>query len=83
MTFRSSIVKKTSTLLNKMIHITPECTMHLHGHQNKMVPLMKPFILVDLSNGTKFYNYTYSSTISHIRLVTTTLTTKTWSFRVM
>jgi hypothetical protein len=36
----------------------PECTMHLHGHQNKMVPVMKPFILVDLNDGIKFRNYT-------------------------
>jgi hypothetical protein len=39
----------------------PECTMHLHGHRNKMVPLMMPFILANLSNGTKFRNYTYWS----------------------
>jgi hypothetical protein len=36
MTSQPSIMKKTSTLLNKMIYIMFECTMHLHGHQNKM-----------------------------------------------
>jgi hypothetical protein len=44
---------------NETIHITPRCTMHFHGHQNKMVPLMKPFILVDFNNGIEFHNYTY------------------------
>jgi hypothetical protein len=53
------IMKKTSTLPNEMIHITFRCTMHLCGHQNKMVPLMNPFILVDLGNNVKFHNYTY------------------------
>ncbi len=58
MNFQSSIVEKMGTLLNETIHITPECVMHLHGHQNKMVPFMKPFILVDFNNGVKFCNYT-------------------------
>jgi hypothetical protein len=26
-----------------------ECVVHLHDHQNKMVPLMKPSIFVDFS----------------------------------
>jgi hypothetical protein len=34
------------------------CAMHLRGHWNKMVPFMKRFILVDLSNGLKFHSYT-------------------------
>ncbi len=59
MIFRSSIMEKTSTLLDETIHITPGCVVHLHGNWNKMVPFMKPFILVDLSNGTKFRNCTY------------------------
>ncbi len=60
MTFRSSIVeKKTSTLLDEMIHIMFKCAMHLHGRWNKMVPFMKPSIFVDLSNGTKFRSCTY------------------------
>ncbi len=62
MTSRSSIVEKTHTLLDEMIHITLKCVMHLHGHWNKVVPLMKPFILADLSNGVKFHNYTCRST---------------------
>ncbi len=58
MTFQLSIMEKIGALLNEIIHITPECIMHFHGHQNKMVPFMKPFILADLNNGTKFDNYT-------------------------
>jgi len=83
MTSQLSIVEKTGTLPNETIHITPEYTMHLHGHHNKVVPLMKPFIFADLNNGVKFYNYTTSwlmtleTTISHIELVTTTSAMKT------
>jgi hypothetical protein len=47
-----------STFLNEMIHIMLECIVHLHGHQNKMVPLLKPSIFANLSNGVKFRNYT-------------------------
>jgi hypothetical protein len=36
MTSQSSIVKKASTLLNKMIYIMFKYTMHLHDHQNEM-----------------------------------------------
>jgi hypothetical protein len=39
MTSRSSIVKKTNTLLDEMIYIMFEYIVHLHDHQNKMVPL--------------------------------------------
>jgi hypothetical protein len=80
-----SIVKKTSTFLDEMIHIMPRCAMYLHGHQNKMAPFLKPFILEDLNDGAKFHNYTYGqlmtflTTISHVGSATTTLTTKTWS----
>jgi hypothetical protein len=35
--------------------------LHLHDPQNKMVPLMMPFILVDLSNGVKFHSYIMKS----------------------
>jgi len=42
-----------------MIHIMPECVMHLHGHPNKMVSLMKPFILTNLNNDIKLHNCTY------------------------
>jgi hypothetical protein len=58
MTSQSPIVKNTSTHPNEIIHIMPMCAMHLHGHLNKMVPLKKHFILVDLNDGTKFHNYT-------------------------
>jgi hypothetical protein len=43
------------------IHIMPRCVMHLHDHQNKFVPLMKPFILVNLNNGDKFRTCTFWS----------------------
>jgi len=62
MTSRSSIVEKTGTFLDETIDITLECTMHLHGHRNKVVPLMKPFIFADINNGVKFRNHTYSLT---------------------
>ncbi len=50
------------TLLNETIHITLKCVVHLHGHWNKVMPLMKPFIFMDFNNGIKFYNYTCWST---------------------
>ncbi len=59
MTSQSFIMKKMNTLLDEMIHITPKCIMHLHGHQTKVVSFMKPFILVDLNNGVKFCSCTY------------------------
>jgi hypothetical protein len=52
-------MKKTNKFPNETIDITPECNVHLHSHQNKMVPLLKPSILVALSNGAKFHNCTY------------------------
>jgi hypothetical protein len=62
MTSQLHIVEKMCTLFDETIHIMPKCTMHLHGHQNKVMPLMKPSILVDLNNGTKFHGCTYWST---------------------
>jgi hypothetical protein len=59
MTSRSSIMEKMGTLLNEMIHITPKCIVHLHGHHNKMVPLMTPSILMDFNNGVKFCSRIY------------------------
>jgi hypothetical protein len=50
-------MEKMGTLPNETIHITLGCIVHLHGHQNKIVPLMKPFILVDLNDGIKFHIY--------------------------
>lgn len=58
MTSQSSIMKKTSTLHNETIHITPKYDLHLHDHYNKMMPFMKPSMLVDLNNDAKFCNYT-------------------------
>jgi hypothetical protein len=66
MTSRLSIMEKTSTFPNETIHITHRCIVHLHGHQNKVVPLMKPFIFMDINNGVKFRSYTYWS-INDIR----------------
>ncbi len=62
MTSRSPIMEKTNTPLDETIHIMPKCAMHLHGHRNKMVPLMKPFILADLNNSVKFHSCTYCLT---------------------
>ncbi len=58
MTFQLFIVEKMGTLFDETIHITLGCAMHLHCHQNKVVPFMKPTILVDFSNGIKFHSYT-------------------------
>jgi len=52
------IVEKMGTLCNETIHIMPKCAMHLHGHQNEMVPFMKPSIFADLNNRVKFRSYT-------------------------
>jgi hypothetical protein len=60
--FRLSIMKKTNTLLDEMIHITLACVVHPHGHWNKVMPFMKPFRLADLNNGIKFHNRTCWST---------------------
>ncbi len=59
MTSWSSIVEKMSTFFDETIHIMVECAMHLHGHWNKVVHVMNPFIFMDLKNGAKFHNYTY------------------------
>ncbi len=59
MASRLSIMEKMNTLLDEMIHITHTCAMHVHGRRNKVVPLMKPFILVDFTNVVKFCSCTY------------------------
>jgi len=51
-------MEKMSTLFDEMIYIMPECVVHLHGHQNKMVPFMKSSILANLSNGDQFCSCT-------------------------
>lgn len=53
MTSQLSIVKKTSMFLDKTINIMHKCVIHLHGHLNKVVPHIKPSILMDLGNDTK------------------------------
>jgi hypothetical protein len=50
---------KKQTFFDEMIHIMHGCIMHLHGHRNKVVPLVKPFILSNINNGAKFHNCTY------------------------
>jgi len=59
MTSQSSIMEEMGTLFDEMIHVMPGFTVHLHGHWNKMVPFMKPFTFVDVSNGIKFHICTY------------------------
>ncbi len=80
MTFRSSIVEKIDTLPNETIHMTFGCVVHLHGHKNKVVPLMKPSILaITLSFAIAHYGQlmTFKAIVSYIKLVTTTSTMKT------
>ncbi len=62
MTSQLSIVEKTGTFLDETIDITLKCAMHLYGHWNKVMPLMKPFILANINNGAKFHTYTCSLT---------------------
>jgi hypothetical protein len=63
--FWSSTMEKTNTLFVEMIHIMPECVVHLYDHQNKVMPLIKPSIFVDLNNGAKFHNYTTNQLMTH------------------
>jgi len=49
-------MEKMGTFLNEMIHITLEGVVHFQGHQNKVVPFMKPSIFVNFSNGIKFHS---------------------------
>jgi hypothetical protein len=51
-------MEKMGTLHDETIHIMHGCVVHLHGHRNKMVPLLKPSIFVDFNNDTKFCNCT-------------------------
>jgi len=57
--FLSSIMEKMNTFFDEIIHIVHGCVVHFHGHQNKMVSLMKSSIFVDFNNGVKFCSYTY------------------------
>jgi hypothetical protein len=58
MTSQLFTVKKITTLPDETTHITLGFVVHFHGHQNKVVPLMKPYVLVDRSNGAKFHKCT-------------------------
>jgi ribulose-5-phosphate 4-epimerase/fuculose-1-phosphate aldolase len=69
---------KKGTLPNERIHITPKCIVHLHGHYNKVVHLMKPSILAILMMALRF-----EATISCVRFITTTSSIKTQSSKVM
>jgi hypothetical protein len=66
MTFQSSIVEKMNTFFGEVIHIMPKCVVHLHGHQNEMMPLMKPIILMNLNDGIKCHNYIFCT--SHVKI---------------
>jgi hypothetical protein len=74
---------KTGTFPNEMIHIMPRCVVHLHGHYNKMVPFMKPFILAILAMVLSFaialvgQLMTLEAIVSCLRLVTITSTMTT------
>jgi hypothetical protein len=76
-------MENMGTFLNETIHITPRCAIHLDGHQNKMVPFMKPSILAILAialcstTGLVGQLMILETIISYIRLITTTPTTKT------
>jgi hypothetical protein len=62
MTFQPFIMENMGTLPDETIHIMPGCTMHLYGHQNKVMSFVEPFIFVNFNNGIKFHNYTCWST---------------------
>jgi hypothetical protein len=70
------------TLFDETIHIMLEDIVHLHGHQNKMLPLMKPFILRFLTITLNFVIIsfvaqlmTFETIVSNIGSITTTSTT--------
>jgi hypothetical protein len=75
-------MEKMSTFPNEMIHIMLRGTVHLHGHWDKMVPFMKPSILVDFSKALSSIAthvsqlMTFKATIFHIGSITTTSATK-------
>jgi len=56
MIFQLSIMEKMDGFFSGMTHIVPRCAMHFHGHWNKVVPLMKLYLFIDLNNGIKFWS---------------------------
>ncbi len=50
-----SIMEKMGTFPDEIIHIMPGYIVHLHDHQSKMVPFMKPSIFANFCNGSKFH----------------------------
>ncbi len=89
MTSRLSIVKKTSTFLDEKIHITLECVVHFHGHQNKMVPLMKLLYMqiIAMALNSKVAPISqlmaFEDIVFYVELIITTSTMKTWFSQVM
>jgi hypothetical protein len=76
-------MKKMSTFLDETMYIMLKCIMHLHGHWNKAVSLVKLFILADFSNALNsiitFVGQlmTFEAIVSCVGLATSTSATKT------
>jgi len=77
------IMEKTNTFLDDMIHITFKNVVHLHGHWNKVVPIMEPSIFANLAMALSFVDaptgqlMTLIAIVSPIESIATTLATKT------
>jgi hypothetical protein len=86
---RLSIMEKTSIFPDEKIHITFECVVHLHGHRNKVMPLMKPLYLqiiaMALSLKVAPINelMAFKDIVFYVKLIIITSTMKTWFFQVM
>jgi hypothetical protein len=73
-------MEKTSTFTNEMIHTTPNCVVHLHGHRNKVVPFFYLWILtmaLSFAAAPTSQLMTLKAIVSCIELITSTSTTKT------
>jgi hypothetical protein len=85
MTSQLFIVKNMYTFPGETIHIMPKWDVHLHGHRNKVVPLIKPsilalsFIVAPTSQLMTFK----LATVFCVMSITTTSIMKTWSFQIM
>jgi cAMP phosphodiesterase len=73
-------MKKTATLFDEMIYIIFKCTLHLHGHHNKVMPFMSPLYLQILTmvliSITTFAGrlMTFKTIISHVKSTITSAT---------
>jgi chromate transport protein ChrA len=82
-------VEKTSIFPDEEIHIMLECALHLHGHQNKVVPLMKllysQILAMAINSIVALANQrmAFKNIVFYVELIITTLTTKTWFFQIM